>query len=497
MYRRLCGCLGLLVLLTGGVHADPLGSAFTYQGELKVSNQPANGSYDFLIGLYSVPGGGAALDTATLDDVAVNQGLFSVTLDYTDIPFATSTQYYLELRVRDGASTGAYTLLSPRQPIHATPYAQHAKTVDQAAIIGAAAARPAFATYTITLPGSPTPVAGDSSLTVGVDGLPIASIHDSANGDLLVLHCDDPGCAQRTITTIDSAGIVGRGNSIAITADGLPAISYIDSTNGALKMARCTNVRCTAANVYVVDAAIGDSRRSVITSGTSGALGTADIIYRDEIQGDLESATCTPSGSCTYATIESANNVGRALDAMRVANVLYMAYSDETAGSVKLRSCQFFASACASSPVILLDGAGVAVDIAMVAPPDGRLLIAYVRGTDLRSVRCNSASCASVTAGPVIDGDRSRVSATLGGDGLPVLIALRGDYSGATVLKCVDAACSDRLFGNGLGTSPGLLDARPAVTLGAHGNPVVSHRLMGNLRLLMCDSPECTLARRR
>jgi hypothetical protein len=492
----LCG-LSLLLASVHIAHADPLGSAFTYQGELNVSNQPANGSYDFEIALYSVSGGGLALDTVVRDNVNVSQGLFSVTLDYTDIPFATSTQYYLELRVRDGASTGAYTTLLPRQPIYATPYAQHARSVDASAIVGAAAARPTLSNYVITLPGPPFPIAGDSSMTVGVDGLPIASVYDSANGNLVALHCDDPACAQLTMTVLDSAGIVGRGNSIIVAQNGLPVISYIDTTNGALKLARCTDTSCTAATLSVVDPAVGDSPRSVILTANSATLGTVDIVYRDEIQGDVESATCTPAGSCTFATIDSANNVGRALDAIRIGSRIFVAYGDSTAGSLRLKSCASFISNCAGSTAITVDGTAVAADIALVVPPDARLLMLYVRGTELRTARCDTQYCVSTSAGGVLDSNRAAVTAMLGADGLPAMIALTANYSGANFFKCLDYGCTEILFGAGIGSSPGVLNARPALTLGAHGNPILGFRLSGNYRLWVCDAPECAPSRRR
>ncbi|MGE4071619.1 MAG: hypothetical protein AB7E72_10625 [Lysobacterales bacterium] len=496
MNRYLLGALSLLALVNIA-HADPLGSAFTYQGELNVSNQPANGSYDFEIALYSVSSGGIALDTAVRGDVPVSQGLFSVTLDYTDIPFASSTQYYLELRVRDGASTGSYTTLLPRQPIYATPYAQHARTVDASAIVGAATARPTLSNYSISLPGPPFPTAGDSSMTTGVDGLPIASVYDSANGNLMALHCDDPACAQQTMTVLDSIGIVGRGNSIIVAQNGLPVISYIDTTNGALKLARCTDTRCTAATLSVVDPAVGDSPRSVILTANSATPGTVDVVYRDEIQGDVESASCTPTGSCTFATIDSANNVGAALDVIRIATRIFIAYSDATAGSLRLKTCTTFISNCAGSTAATLDAAAAAADIALVAPPDARLLILYVRSGDLRSYRCDNTFCGSGTAVGVVDTNRAAVTAILGGDGLPAMIALNGDFSGATFFKCLDYGCAAVLYGTGLGTSPGLLNARAALTLGAHGNPVFAIRLSGNYRLTVCDAPDCAPTRRR
>ncbi len=51
---------GLLLLVAGfGVPAAPQGTAFTYQGELKQAGQPANGLFDFEVGLYLQGAGGA------------------------------------------------------------------------------------------------------------------------------------------------------------------------------------------------------------------------------------------------------------------------------------------------------------------------------------------------------------------------------------------------------------------------------------------------------
>ena len=44
--------------------------------------------------------------------------------------------------------------------------------------------------------------------------------------------------------TLDSASNVGRYSSVTIGVDGLPLISYYDLTNSALKVAHCANRFC-------------------------------------------------------------------------------------------------------------------------------------------------------------------------------------------------------------------------------------------------------------
>ncbi len=98
------------------------GSAFNYQGELQSGGSPANGVYDLEFYLYDVSSAGAELDMITLDDVMVTNGIFSVEVDFGH-PVFTGDQYWLEVAVRSGSSSGSYETLSPRQPINAVPYA--------------------------------------------------------------------------------------------------------------------------------------------------------------------------------------------------------------------------------------------------------------------------------------------------------------------------------------------------------------------------------------
>ena len=107
---------------SGTLRADPVGSGITYQGQLTNSGQPANGSYDFQFALYTSDGDGAAIDTIEVADLTVAGGLVNATLDFTDVPY-DGQALWVEVGVRAGNSTGAYTTLTPRQTLNAAPYA--------------------------------------------------------------------------------------------------------------------------------------------------------------------------------------------------------------------------------------------------------------------------------------------------------------------------------------------------------------------------------------
>ena len=114
---------------TDGI-ASPVGTAFTYQGKLDESGIPVTGTVDLELRLFDDPIGGLQTGpTVQLEDVIVQDGLFSVELDLGSV-FTNDVALWLELGVRGGAETGAYTLLSPRPKVSPTPLALHATTAD-------------------------------------------------------------------------------------------------------------------------------------------------------------------------------------------------------------------------------------------------------------------------------------------------------------------------------------------------------------------------------
>ncbi|MBS1793037.1 MAG: tail fiber domain-containing protein [Acidobacteria bacterium] len=122
------------LLVGGGVFAAAAQTAFTYQGKLNDGGAPAGGAYDFTFRLFSAVSGGAQIGPdVTRDDVAVTNGIFTVNLDFGASPFSSGTGNYLEILVRPGASTGAYTTLAPRLPVASAPYAVKSLSADNAA----------------------------------------------------------------------------------------------------------------------------------------------------------------------------------------------------------------------------------------------------------------------------------------------------------------------------------------------------------------------------
>jgi hypothetical protein len=131
MVRIVLSLIGLVSVLA---YAGAQGTAFTYQGFLKVSGNPANANYDFQFSLWTAASGGAQVgSTLTLTSVPVQNGLFTVSLDFGNV--WDGSDRYLQVAVRP-AGSGSYTTLTPRVKINPTPYAIWALSVPWSGIIG-------------------------------------------------------------------------------------------------------------------------------------------------------------------------------------------------------------------------------------------------------------------------------------------------------------------------------------------------------------------------
>ncbi len=108
-----------MLLFADVVAAAPVGSAFTYQGQLKQDGVPVSDTLPMVFSLWNAESGGATVASDIEDNaVEVVNGLFSVSLDFGAGAF-TGEARWLEVAV-DG------TTLTPRQAITPIPYALHA-----------------------------------------------------------------------------------------------------------------------------------------------------------------------------------------------------------------------------------------------------------------------------------------------------------------------------------------------------------------------------------
>ncbi|MFO0856968.1 MAG: hypothetical protein U0640_06385 [Phycisphaerales bacterium] len=128
-------CVGL-ALGTRPASAQPISTAWTYQGQLSNNSVPASGTFDIRFKLFSAATGGTQQGpTLCVNDIIVTDGRFTVSLDFGNV-FAGSRRF-LEVDVRqntglDCSNSTGYTTLTPRQETTAAPYATYATTSAQA-----------------------------------------------------------------------------------------------------------------------------------------------------------------------------------------------------------------------------------------------------------------------------------------------------------------------------------------------------------------------------
>ncbi|MBU0639236.1 MAG: hypothetical protein KKB50_10265, partial [Planctomycetes bacterium] len=148
MNARRCLIVPLAVaslVLPSALHAQTqIGTAFSYQGQLKKTGQPVSNTADFQFSLWNAATGGSQLGLVPVNNAAVADGLFTVTLDFGADPFTTKQARWLQVAVRSPAGSGEFTTLDTRQPLTPAPYslATRGINVDAAGNVGIGTANP-------------------------------------------------------------------------------------------------------------------------------------------------------------------------------------------------------------------------------------------------------------------------------------------------------------------------------------------------------------------
>lgn len=123
------------VLSVAPAFGEPVGTGFQFQATIADSAGPVDGPVDLRLTLYDAADHGAVVAGPLLvDDIVVSDGRCLLELDFGAV-FDGSARW-LAIELRDGGSSGDYTVLGPRQKVRATPYAAHAVVADTAAVAG-------------------------------------------------------------------------------------------------------------------------------------------------------------------------------------------------------------------------------------------------------------------------------------------------------------------------------------------------------------------------
>lgn len=101
-----------------------------YQGRLSNANASANGNYNLTFSFYEMATGGTPFPKIiSVNNVPVTNGIFSVRLDAALIFQNNFKINFVEVAVQKSDLSDTLTVLAPRQPINAVPYALNAKSV--------------------------------------------------------------------------------------------------------------------------------------------------------------------------------------------------------------------------------------------------------------------------------------------------------------------------------------------------------------------------------
>lgn len=517
--------LGLALSAAGEVIAAPLGSAFSYQGELRDAGAPANGLFDLEFCLFDQFAGATALACVSAADVPVENGLFSTAVDFGSGAFP-GEQRFLELRVRPGASTGAHTPLAPRQLIRAVPEAVRSASSGAAPWSGLTGVPAGFAdgidhdsggTVTSVSAGtglSGGPITGSGSLSIANGGVGSLQIADGsvAAVDLASNAVGTAQLANDAVTAgklannaVDSAAIIDANVTSAKLAPGAVGGAQINPAEVQARIgggcAAGTFVRAVQADgtlqceppaqaqqLNVVEAlANGGSPIFARSSLAVPADGLPVISYYDGNTQNLRVAKCQ-NLSCGFSSLRSLSVAGLSASLALGSDQLPV-ISSRSGVAVSVSKCAD--PSCSSATSTTIDSVSAdSTSIAVAA--DGMPVVGYSTSAGaLKVARCANAAC---TGTPTIttvlaNGNAQHAVLALGTDGLPLLVYsdLGGVYR---VLKCSMANCSGATTLSAL--DGGTQGITAAIAVGNDGLPVISFWGGSQLRVAKCANAACS-----
>jgi hypothetical protein len=322
-----------------------------------------------------------------------------------------------------------------------------------------------------------------SSIKIGSDGLALISYMSYRNAnfdfteDLRVAHCLNVACTAATVTTLDAASRVHGQTSLTIGGDGLGLISYIDSTGSLtkVKVAHCLNVACTSATLSTIDTVQPDNGAFdglSMASIATGSNGLGIVAYYDGGPNqNLKVTVCVradcspclrrpPFGLCvrggkinTTTIIDHSSGpgggpsitVGRDGLALVSYVVSYVANGTLTGSDLKVAHCVNVV--CTAVTTTIADTGGFTGNYPSIAiGGDGLGVVAYYNPVikDLRVAHCADLVCntASNTTVDAIDDVGRNPSITIGGDGLPLISYFHLTRGDLRVARCSNAACT-------------------------------------------------------
>ncbi len=282
----------------------------------------------------------------------------------------------------------------------------------------------------------------DSSLVLDAAGNPVISYFDNTLRDLRLVHCNDAGCVggDDVPVTVDASGDTGRFPSLVLDAVGNPVISYHDSTNGHLRLVHCNDPTCVGGDdvPVTVDATVSTGQFSTLALD---AVGNPVISYYDTTFGHLRLVHCNDPACVggddvpvtVDATVAADPYSSMVLDA--VGNPV-ISYFDTTTGGVRLVHCSD--AGCAND---------VTGPIATIKMATGQASLTKVKPV-VFSVVFDEAVTGFEAADVMVTGTAGATVATVSGSGAEYAVTVSAIPNDGTVIVNIAAAAVIDLAGN-------------------------------------------------
>lgn len=246
-----------------------VGTAFTYQGQLKDSGTAVNGTADMQFSLWTAASGGSQVgSTVTTLAVPASEGLVTTSVDFGANPYGADQALYLQVSVRTPAGAGAYVPMTSRQKLTAAPFSLatrgiNVNSIGDVAVGGATEALvklkvtgndPAFGSVRIMDDAND----GDMTFDGGNDGGAGIKYIGPSTGTFSIFSSTTPN-----LLNILASGSIGVGTTT-------PATGFKFDVAGASNMLRAT-LGDRALNVASVPLTLTGANNSVLFDNTSGA----------------------------------------------------------------------------------------------------------------------------------------------------------------------------------------------------------------------------------